>query len=92
MANRIILHNLKIRLKEAKDLWMEELYSILWACWITLCIPIGESSFNLAYGAETIILLEIGLPSVRVEQYNESSNFEYRRADLDLLSKVRQQA
>ena len=48
----------------------------------------GESSFNLAYGTETMIPLEIELPSTRVEQYSESSNFEYRRADLDLLSKV----
>ena len=39
-----------------------------------------------------MILLEIGLPSARVEQYNESSNSEYRRIDLDLLSEVRQQA
>ena len=39
-----------------------------------------------------MIPLEIGLPSARVEYYNESSNSEYRRADLDLLSEIRQQA
>ena len=64
----------------------------MWAYRTTPRILIGESSFNLAYGTEVIILLEIGLPSVRVEQYNELSNFECRRIDLDLLLKVQQQA
>ena len=92
VTNRTILYGLKIRLNEAKDLWMEKLYSILWIYRITPHISIGESSFNLAYGTEVIISLEIGFSSVRVEQYNESSNFKYRRADLNLLSEVRQQA
>ena len=90
MINRIILHDLKIRLNEARGLWVEELYPILWVYRITLHISMGESSFNLAYRIEAIILLEIRLPSVRVEQYNELSNSEYRRADLDLDPKVRQ--
>ena len=86
----MILHSLKIRLNEAKDLWVEELYSILWAYQTTPHIVIGESSFNLAYETEAIISFKIGLPSVRVEQYNELSNFEYQKADLDLLLEVRQ--
>ena len=52
-------------------------------------IPMGESSFNLTYGIETMISLEIGIPSTRVEQYSEPSNSEYRKVDLDLLSKDR---
>ena len=51
-------------------------------------IRTGESSFNLAYETKVIISLEIGLPSVRVKQYNEPSNFECRRADLDLLLEI----
>ena len=71
---------------------MEELYPILWAYRTTLCISTGESPFNLAYETEAMIPLEIRLPSTRVEQYCEPSNSECRRADLDLLSKLRQQA
>ena len=91
VINRTILYGLKIRLNETKDLWVEELYSILWAYRIIPRIPTGESPFNLAYGIKMMILLEIELPSARVERYNEPSNSEYRRVDLDLLSKVRQQ-
>ena len=71
---------------------MEELYLILWVCQITPRIPMEELLFNLAYGTKMMIPLEIGLPSARVEQYNESSNSECQRADLDLFLKVRQQA
>ena len=39
-----------------------------------------------------MILLEIGLPSTRVEQYREPGNFECQRADLDLLPKLRCEA
>ena len=92
VTNRTILYELKIRLNEAKDLWVEELYSILWTYRTTPRIPIGESSFNLAYEMEAMILLEIGLPSTRMEQYSKSSNSECRRADLDLLPELQQQA
>ena len=67
VTNQIILYGLKTRLNKAKGLWMEELYSILWAYRTTPRILMEESPFNLAYGIETVIPLEIGLPSVRVE-------------------------
>ena len=89
MTNRTILHGLKIRLNEAKGLWVDELNSVLWAYRMTPHIPTGESPFSLAYGTEAMILLEIGLPSTRVEQYQEPNNFECRRADLDLLPELR---
>ena len=76
VTNRIILHGLKIRLNEAKGLWIEELYPVLWAYRTIPRIPMGESSFNLVYETEVMISLEIRLPSIRVEQYSESSNFE----------------
>ena len=92
VTNRTILHGLKTRLNEAKGLWIKELYPVLWAYRTTLRIPTGESPFNLAYGMEAMIPLKIGLPSTRVEQYNEPNNFECRRADLDLLPELRHEA
>ena len=88
----MILHGLKIRLNKAKCLWVKQLYPILWAYRTTLRIPTGESPFNLAYETETMISLEIGLPSTRVEQYNESNNSECQRANLDLLPELRHEA
>ena len=92
MTNQTILHGLKTRLNEAKGLWLEELYPILWAYRMTPCIPTEESPFNLTYETEAVIPLEIELPSMRVEQYAKPSNVDCRRADLDLLLEVRLQA
>ena len=39
-----------------------------------------------------MIPLEIELPSIRVEQYNEPDNSECWRADLDLLPELRREA
>ena len=64
----------------------------LWEYRTTPHIPMEESPFNLAYGTEAMIPLKIGLPSTRVKQYSEPSNFECRRVDLHLLPEVRQQA
>ena len=71
---------------------MKELYPILWTYRMTLRIPMKEPPFNLAYEIEAVIPVEIGLPSTRVERYAEPNSSECRRADLDLLLKVRQQA
>ena len=59
---------------------------------MTPFMPMEESSFNLAYGTEAMILLEIGLSSARIEQYSEPRNSECQRVDLDLLLEARQQA
>ena len=67
ITNRTILHDLKIRLNEAKGFWIEELYQILWAYRTTPHIPMEESSFNVAYGTKIMIPLEIRLPSTRME-------------------------
>ena len=88
----IILHGLNTRLNKTKGLWVEELYPILWAYRTTPRISMEESSFNLVYGTEAMIPLDIRLPSARVEQYYELSNSECQRVDLELLSEVWQQA
>lgn len=49
----------------------------------------GEISFNLDFETEVVILLEVGLPSSRVENFNKESNFELLQANLDVLEEVR---
>ena len=57
-------------------MWPEELLSVLWAYRTTARMPIGETSFQLAYGSEAIIPAEVGLTSYRVGNHNESRNDE----------------
>lgn len=41
------------------------------------------------FGTEAIIPVEIELPSLRIKEYNEDTNSEQFRANLDLLEKNR---
>ena len=92
VTNRTILHGLKTRLNAAKGLWAEELTSVLWAYRTTPRTAIDESPFNLAYGTEAVLPIEVSLQSLRIDNYEEPENSDRRRIDLDLLSSTRLQA
>ena len=55
----------------AKGAWLEELPSILWAYRTTTQTPTRETPFNLTYGTEALILVEVGLISLRRELFDE---------------------
>ena len=52
-------------------------------------IPTGETSFQLAYRSDVVIPAEIGLTSYRVENYEEDTNEEAIRLQLDLVDEFR---
>ena len=52
----------------------------------------GEMPFKLAFGIEVVILVEVGLSSLRRAHYDEGSNNDELRLDLDCLPKVRDEA
>ena len=55
-------------------------------------VSTGETSFNLAFGMEAVIFIEIGVPSVWVENFDEQTNLERLRANLDLLEEAKERA
>nr|XP_009783031.1 PREDICTED: uncharacterized protein LOC104231689 [Nicotiana sylvestris] len=63
--NKIILQNFKKRLTDAKGKWKEILPKVLWAYRTTSKFSTGATPFSLVCGAEALILVEIGEPSVR---------------------------
>ena len=67
---------IKTWLKGAKEIWSDELPSVLWAYQMIACMPIGKTSFRLAFGSEDVILAEIGLTSYRVAHHDEERNEE----------------
>ena len=89
VTNRSLLKIIKTRLKGAKGIWPDELASILWAYRTTAKTPTGETPFQLAYGSNTVIPVEIGFTSYRVENYIEDKNEEAIRLQLDLVDEVR---
>ena len=50
--------------------------------------PIRETSFQLAYETDAVILAEIRLTSYWVESYSEETNEEELRLQLDLVDEV----
>ncbi|XP_075636904.1 uncharacterized protein LOC142609173 [Castanea sativa] len=86
-----ILENfiIKTRFEGAKEIWPDELPSVLWACRTTLRAHIGETSFKLAYGSDTMIPAEVGLTSYRVAHYKEKENKKSLCLSLNLIDEVR---
>ena len=89
VTNRSLLKIIKTCLEGAKGIWLDELPSVLWAYRTTMRTPTGETPFRLAYGTETVIPVEVGLTSYRVESYDEDKNKEAIRLQLDLVDEVR---
>nr|XP_023913452.1 uncharacterized protein LOC112025030 [Quercus suber] len=92
VTNWTFLKIINARLVGVKGACPEELPSVLWAYRTTTRTFIGETPFNLSYGMEAVILIEIGLTSPRMEFFDEHSNNDQLMLNLDCLDEVRDQA
>ncbi|XP_021762690.1 uncharacterized protein LOC110727439 [Chenopodium quinoa] len=63
-ANKQILNALKKRVEDQKSKWIEELPGTLWSLRTTEKEATGHSPFELVYGSETVLLVEIGSESL----------------------------
>ncbi|XP_070034365.1 uncharacterized protein [Nicotiana tomentosiformis] len=84
-TNKVIIQNLKKRLEAAKGKWPKELPGVLWAYRTTVKSSTRETSFSLVYGAEALILVEVGEPTLRHFWADEESNNEAMLINLELL-------
>ncbi|XP_019414570.1 PREDICTED: uncharacterized protein LOC109326333 [Lupinus angustifolius] len=91
-ANKVILKGLKKRLDESKANWPDQLHHVLWAYRTTPHSTTGESPFNLTYGAEAMIPVEIGEPTWRTIQFDEGNNQSLLRNNLDEIEEIREKA
>ena len=90
--NKIIVSGLKKRLDDAKGRWVEELPHVLWAYRTTPRRSTGETPFSMSYGAEAVILIETGFPTLRTQSFNSSNNDEFLERILDLIEERRESA
>jgi hypothetical protein len=88
-SNKTILNEIKKRLEEAKGRWVEELPTILWTFRTTPQSSTGQTPFSLTYGVEAVIPLEVGLPTLRSEEYDQENNDLMLAKDLDLAQERR---
>ncbi|GKV41596.1 hypothetical protein SLEP1_g49102 [Rubroshorea leprosula] len=89
VENKAILESLKKKVGSAKGTWTEELPYTLWAYRTTYKTPTGETLFNLTYGSEAVVSVEVKVPNYRTNYFNANSNEQALRENLDLLDESR---
>ena len=82
---------LKTKLEYLKGKWVEYLPEVLWAHKTTRKSTTQETPFALAFGAEAVAPVEVGLKSLRIEFASAEHNEEVLRLKLDLLEEKREQ-
>ncbi|GFS37212.1 hypothetical protein Acr_00g0050680 [Actinidia rufa] len=55
-------------------------------------IPTGETPYSMVFGTESVIPVEIGMPSFRISNFDKESNEAELRLNLDLLEEKRENA
>ena len=86
------MNRLKKRLDVAKGRWVEELPHVLWTYRTTPRKSTRETPFSMTYGAEVVILLENGFPTMRTSTFTSDGNDELLRKNLDLVEERRENA
>ena len=71
---------------------MEELSHVLWTYQTTHRRSTGETPFSMTYGAEAVIPLETGFPTLRTSSFNPSNNNGLLEKSLDLIKEMRENA
>ena len=93
-TNKTIVDSIRKRLDAKKGRWAEELPRVLWAYRTSPRRPIGETSFSLVHGVESVIPIEHQVQTLRVAHApeNESRNNESLCDSLDLVEEKRDAA
>ncbi|XP_042460346.1 uncharacterized protein LOC122043839 [Zingiber officinale] len=87
-TNWEILRGLQTRLDHAGGSWVDELSSVLWVLRMTPNEAIDVTPFQLVYGGEAMVLIEVGVEFDRVRLYDEGNGKEMLM-ELDLMDEVR---
>ena len=79
------MNGLKKRLNDAKGRWAEELPHVLWTYRTTPRKSTEETPFSMTYGAEAVIPLENGFPTMRSGAFASDGNDDLLKKNLDLI-------
>ncbi|XP_071708705.1 uncharacterized protein [Rutidosis leptorrhynchoides] len=92
VTNRDIVLGIKARLGLCRRGWIDELPNVLWVHRTTPKGATNETPFSLVYGSEAVIPAEINVPTMRIASFDESSNSEELRENLNLVEERREMA
>ena len=83
--NKMIKHNLKTKLENLKGRWTDYFLEVFWAYRTTARSTTRETPFSLAYGYKAMVLVELGVGSLRRDNFNLEQNMILLRRELDFL-------
>ncbi|XP_072060415.1 uncharacterized protein [Arachis hypogaea] len=83
------IEGLKKKLGEAKGEWADLIPEILWGYNTSIQSATEEIPFKLVYGAEALIPVEVSVPTLRTDLYDQSNNLQARSVELDLVEEER---
>ena len=83
---------MKKRLEKAEEKWAEERPHVLWAYRTTPQRSMGGTPISLAYGMEAVIPLDVGLPTIRSENFDPNLNVKAIALELALAEERRERA
>ena len=83
---------LRKKLGQMKRLWAEEFSSILWGYHWTPQSSTKETPYRLTYGSDAMIPVELREASWRRTNFDEQSNDDNLRAELNLVHEIREEA
>ena len=89
-VNKVIVGELKKRSDDAKGKLVEELPHVLCTYRTTPYRSTGETPFLTTYGAEAVIPLEIGFPTLRMSSFTPSNNDGLLGKSLNLIEDRRE--
>ena len=92
VVNKVIVSGLKKRLDDAKGRWVEELLHVLWTYQTTPRRSMEKTPFSISYGAEAVISIETGFPTLRTQSFNPNYNNKLLERSLDLIEERRESA
>ncbi|CAN1281364.1 Retrovirus-related Pol polyprotein from transposon 412 [Linum perenne] len=90
--NKLILQGLKKRVDAAKGKWVDELPNILWAHRTSYKTATDETPYTLVYGTEAVLPVEVNLPSLRIQLFNQGGNDAGLHHNLDMIEERREDA
>ena len=65
---------------------------VLWTYQTTPQRSTGETPFSMSYGAEAVIPIETGFPTLRTQSFNPNNNDKLLERSLDLIEERRENA
>ena len=68
-VNKTIKTTLKTKLSNLKGAWVDKLPNVLWAYRTTARNATCKTPFSLAFGTETVVPVEIGMPTYRTQHF-----------------------